>query len=107
MSKAHEPTDESRQRVKDLSAFGIRQESIASQLGITKPTLEKYYREELDHGLDEANAKVANTLYAMATSGQHPAATFFWLKTRAKWRETDKDGSEDKQEICFTNDLAD
>jgi hypothetical protein len=26
----------------------------------------------------------------MAISGQHPAATFFWLKTRAGWRETDR-----------------
>jgi len=91
MSLAHEPTNESRAIVSNLAAFGIRQESIARQLGISKPTLEKYYREELEHGLDDANAKVANTLFSMAVSGEHPAATFFWLKTRAGWRETDRD----------------
>lgn len=107
MSLPHEPTDETRLIVSNLSAFGIRQEAIAKKIGISVPTLLKNYRDELDHGLDNANAQVANTLFQMATSGQHPAATFFWLKTRAKWRETDKDDSDGKEEICFTNDLAD
>ena len=106
MSLAHEPTNESRAIVSNLAAFGIRQESIARQLGISKPTLEKYYREELEHGLDDANAKVANTLFSMAISGEHPAATFFWLKTRAGWRETDRD--ENKQTVViFKNDVND
>jgi hypothetical protein len=30
---------------------------------------------------------VAQTLYNMAISGQHPIATLFWLKSRAGWTE--------------------
>jgi hypothetical protein len=75
-------------------------------IGISVPTLEKYYREELDTGLDIANAKVAETLFEMATSGKVPSATYFWLKTRAKWRETDKSDEDTSNEVCFTNDLA-
>jgi hypothetical protein len=48
------------------------------------------FRDELDKAAIEANAKVAQTCYQMAISGQHPAATFFWLKTRAGWREIDR-----------------
>jgi hypothetical protein len=106
MSRPHEPNELSRQRVKDLSAFGIRQESIAKMVGVSVPTLEKYYRDELDTGLDEANAQVANTLFQMAISGQSPSSTFFWLKTRGGWRETDKSDNNGKEEVCFTNDLA-
>ena len=35
----------------------------------------------------EANYKVAQTLYQMATSGECPAATIFWAKTRNHLRE--------------------
>jgi hypothetical protein len=35
----------------------------------------------------EANAQVAQSLYQQATSGKKTAATIFWLKTRAGWRE--------------------
>jgi hypothetical protein len=50
-------------------------------------SLRKHFRKELDRGAIEATAKVGQTLYQMATSGKHPAATIFWLKTRAGWRE--------------------
>ena len=106
MSLAHEPSKETRAIVSNLTAFGIRQESIAKKIGISKPTLEKYYSDEIEHGTDNANAEVANTLFRMATSGEHPAATFFWLKTRAGWRETDRD--ENKQTVViFKNDVND
>ena len=74
--------------VKTLSAYGVPQEQIARQVGIrSSKTLRKHFREELDRGMLEANTKVAQTLLKMATSGEHPAATFFWLKNRAGWRE--------------------
>jgi len=82
------PTAEQRRLVKSLSAFGVPQEQIASRIGIrSTKTLRKHYREELDRGTLEANTNVAKTLYQMATSGHHPAATLFWLKSRAGWKE--------------------
>lgn len=83
-----EPTEEQRRRVKSLSAYGIKQEHIAQMMGIRSPkTLRKHFRVELTRGAIEADAQVGQTLYQMATSGKHPAATIFWLKTRAGWRE--------------------
>jgi hypothetical protein len=82
-----EPTDEQRQLVKSLSAFGISQEHIARRLRIRSlKTLRKHYREELDEGVVDANCSVAKTLYKMATSGRHPTASMFWLASRAGWK---------------------
>lgn len=81
------PKPEDKKMVEALAAFGIPRDKIASLIGLNKTTLIKYYRDELDIGLDKANAAVAKTLFAMATSGDCPAATFFWLKTRARWKE--------------------
>ena len=85
---AFNPTDEQRRMVKSMSAVGIQQEQIALVLGCRSPkTLRKHFREELDVGSAQANFKVAKALLTMATSGEHPAATMFWLKCRAGWRE--------------------
>jgi AcrR family transcriptional regulator len=69
---------------------GIPQEDIAAALGISLPTLHKHYRQELDHGMTEANARVVRTAFQQATSGESPAMTMFWLKTRMGWKETQK-----------------
>jgi hypothetical protein len=82
------PTEEQRRTVKSLSAYGIKQEEIAQMVGLrSTKSLRKHFRQELDRGAIEATAQVAQTLYKMATSGKHPAASIFWLKTRAGWRE--------------------
>lgn len=82
------PTEEQRRKVKILSACGTPHEKIAEAMSIRSPkTLRKHFRAELDLGALEANAKVASTLYQMATSGEYPTATMFWLKCRAGWKE--------------------
>jgi hypothetical protein len=82
------PTQAQRDLVRSLVAFGVSQEKIARQIGIrSAKTLRKHFREELDRGELEANANVANAAYKMATSGQHPVITIFWMKCRAGWRE--------------------
>jgi hypothetical protein len=82
------PTNEQRGVVKSMAAVGIPHDAIAMKIGIRSPkTLRKHFRQELDLGVTEANYKVSRILFDMAASGQHPAATFFWLKCRAGWRE--------------------
>ena len=82
------PTNEQRGLVKSMAAMGIQHEHIAWKIGVRSPkTLRKHFREELDLGATEANYKVAKTLFQMATSGEHPAATIFWVKTRNGFRE--------------------
>lgn len=83
----HEPTDEKRRVVDALMAAGIKEDTIARYVGITGKTLRKYYRAELDAGGEFAHARVAMTAFEKAVAGEG-AFTFFWLKTRAGWRET-------------------
>jgi hypothetical protein len=85
--KKHEPTEESRATAKRLSALGVPHEDIASRLKISADTLVKYYQEELDEGRIDANAAIAGTLFSQAKKG-NTAAAIFWLKTRARWKET-------------------
>ena len=84
MTAKHEPTPETRLQVKTLASVGTPQDQIAIVVGITKNTLLKYYRKELDTAMTMANAKVAQSLFQQATAGNTSAA-IFWLKCRAGW----------------------
>ena len=87
--KKYEPTDENKKLVKTLAAVGITFEDIATKLEISSDTLVKYYKKELDDGRIDANASIGQTLFQQAKNG-NTAAAIFWLKTRARWKETDR-----------------
>jgi AraC-like DNA-binding protein len=95
------PSDQQRQLVKSLAAYGIGQEEIARKIGVSSKTLRRHFREELDRGATDANAQVAQTIYKMATSGEFPAASIFWLKCRAGWRQNGRVGREAQQTVPF------
>jgi hypothetical protein len=80
-------TAEQPRTVRAMSGFGVPQEDIATFLDIDPKTLRKHFRLELDHGSIEATAKVAQSLFRMATEGNNVAAAIFWMKARAGWRE--------------------
>jgi hypothetical protein len=83
------PSDDQRRMVKAMAAMGIPQEQVGQLINCRSPkTLRKHFREELDVAASEANFNVAKVLYNLATSGKVPAATMFWLKCRAGWRES-------------------
>ena len=85
--KAFTPSEEQRHLVKVVSSYGVRQEDIATEVGLRSPkTLRKHFRDELDHGRIGANIRVGKTLYEMATSGKHLAATIYWLNRQAGWK---------------------
>jgi hypothetical protein len=82
---------EQRRLVAAMAGFGIPEPQIAGTIGehgIDAKTLRKHFRRELDTGTTKANTAVAQTLYKMASSGHHAAATIFWLRCRAGWKET-------------------
>lgn len=88
MPRSFVPTDEQRRKVRAMAGYGLKQEQIAILIGVASSvTLRKYFREELTRGPIEAKAQVRKTLYKMATSGHHPGATMYWLKSRAGWSE--------------------
>lgn len=102
-SRAHKPTEEKRGAVSTLAAMGMTVEAIAERIGITKPTLYRYYRADLERGKQDANVKTARSLFDMAngrparfddkgnqiTSELKPnvTAAIFWMKCRAGWIE--------------------
>ena len=88
--RAHQPDLTTRRQVEALAGYGVPEPDIAGVVDIDAKTLRKHYRHELDHGHVKANAKVAESLFrkAIGDGSQSVTAAIFWLKTRAKWKET-------------------
>lgn len=84
---AFRPTEEQRRLVRAFAGFGIPQEDIARHVGCEPKMLRRHFRDELDLGAIEATAKVAQSLFQMATTGKNVAAAIFWMEARAGWRE--------------------
>ena len=87
---AHKPDPVTRRQVEAMAAYGIPEADIATVIAIDPKTLRRHYRRELDTGHIKANTKVAENLYRRATGESREAVTaaIFWLKTRARWKET-------------------
>jgi hypothetical protein len=81
------PTEEQRRLVRAMAGYGVPHEDIARVVRCSAPTLRRYFRDDLDVAAIEANARVAQTLFQQATTPGNIAATIFWLKARAGWRE--------------------
>ena len=81
-------TKEDRKLVETLAGYGLPHDDIALLIkdGITRKTLAKHFRRELDAGKAKANAKIAQSLFKQATEGNITAA-IFWAKTQMGWRE--------------------
>jgi hypothetical protein len=88
----HEPTPQLQKKVKQHASLGVTHEDIARLMGISKPTLEKHYRPQLDTAILELNTAVIGKLASAATSREHTGPTItaaiFWAKTRLGWKET-------------------
>jgi hypothetical protein len=85
--RGHKPDPTQRRQVEAMAAYGTPEADIGRVIGVDPKTLRKHYREELDLGETKANAQVAGYLFNAAKNG-NVTAQIFWLKTRAKWRET-------------------
>ena len=81
------PTDEQREQVKAMSSHRVPHRQQAPLIGCAPKTLRKHFREELNIGKIQANAKVAGALYQLALEGNVKAQSF-WLKTVGGWQET-------------------
>ncbi len=84
----HKPDDRTRQIVMTARGMGMEQNKIALLLDINEKTLRKFYRRELDTGVERANLSVATALHKRATSGKDTIASIFWMKARAGWVDT-------------------
>lgn len=105
-AKAHKPTDELRGKVEAYIACGVSEPEIASILKIGLTTLKKHYAREIALGRPLANARVARSLFELATNEKHgPAArvqaSVAWLKMRAGW--TDRSDEAPRVNVTGTN----
>ena len=87
MTGLFEPTQEQRRLARAMAGLGLPQDQIALLLEVDPKTLRKHFRDDLDLGMAEANVKIAQSLFNMATTGGSVAAAIFWMKARAGWRE--------------------
>jgi hypothetical protein len=87
---SHKSDPALRRQVEAMAGYGVAEADIARVIGIDPKTLRKHYRDELDLGHVKANAKVAENLFRKATGEGRESVTaaIFWLKTRARWKET-------------------
>ena len=84
------PTPEERKQVEAMAGYGVPHEQIAVLIGedgIDADTLKKHFKNELVQGKAKANAKVGQTLFQKATSGDTTAA-IWWSKTQMGWKDT-------------------
>lgn len=88
-NQLHEPSDTTRKLVENMARVGIPQEMIGKIMGLTRQTLAKHYRHELDTAEAEMISAVGGALFANAMSG-NVSAQIFIMKTRAGWKETNK-----------------
>ena len=96
-----EPTEEQRRLVRAMAGFGLPQENIAVLIDVDMDMLRARFRHELDRGAAEGIAKVAQTLFQMATVDKNVSAVIFWMKARAGWREKVAVNGEDGSQIVF------
>lgn len=82
-------TADQRALVAELAGYGLTWAQIASALKLNVRTLQRHCQEDYDNGKNIAIGMAAGQLYKKVMSG-HPASIFFYLKTQAGWKETNK-----------------
>lgn len=87
-SPGFNPTMAQAREVAVMSCLGMEPKDIALVLNVEEKLLKLYYSKELKVSANIANAMVARQALNMAMSGRFPDMTKFWLKSRAKWKET-------------------
>ena len=108
------PTKAERKEVAKLISVGITQDQVAMVIrdGITKPTLEKHFRHELDTAMIIAHGKIGGKIFAGAMAGDR-VLLMFYAKTQMGYKETNVfEGNPDapldiKMEINFVNPKGD
>jgi hypothetical protein len=77
-------------KVEAMAGYGLAAADIALVLAMDPAELQSIYQRELETGSIKANLRVSESLYrqALGDGRQAVTASIFWLKTRARWKET-------------------
>lgn len=82
------PKSSQSREVAVMAALGLTPKEISQVINVDEKMLKLYYQKELSVSRSVANAVVARKALEMAVSGRFPDMTKFWLKSQAKWKET-------------------
>ena len=76
-----------RKGVRAAAGYGLDERKISRVVGITRKTLTKHFKEELEQGRDQADAKVVESLYQNCLNGV-AVSQIFWCCNRMpdQWR---------------------
>lgn|SRR3990167_3496427 len=80
-------------RLETMSGLGMNLPDMAAVLGISLASLNrliagsKKISETIERGRGKAAYSVTKTAFQLATNGQVPAMTMFWLKCQKRWKE--------------------
>lgn len=105
MGKKYEKNEEHRKLVEQMSAVGVSQEQIGLILGISVDTISRHYKDEVSTAKTKANARIAGALYQKALKGDN-TCMIFWLKTQARWQETNHLEVTDKRYLIIDKQLT-
>lgn len=95
LTRQYQPTEISRETVRNLAGLGMPMRGIARVLGITIHQLVRCHQADVEHGVDVANKTVAQALYDRATNVDDPksvTAGIFWMRSRGGWRGGEEGG---------------
>ena len=87
------PSEEQIKTIGKLAGIGMNMHQIAAMVGVSKDTLGRRKNDiaELSAAIEKGRAEVLGavmkTAYDLAVTGQCPAMTIFYLKTRGGWSE--------------------
>ena len=87
MSETFDISEEQRKTVRAMAGLGMPLKDIAAYLETDETALRRHMGKELAKAALEANAKVAQALFTMATQDRNVIAAIFWMKARAMWRD--------------------
>lgn len=79
-------SDEQRKQIQLLAGFGLNHQQISNVVDIPARTIQRHCTEELERGVDIANAAVVKSLFTNAISGKE-TSQIWWTKCRLRWRE--------------------
>lgn len=88
------------ENIQVASACGLSPKAIAKEFGLPLEILTTLYKEDLDHGLEVANAKVAKVFFDLAISGEHPQLTKSWMELRGGWTPSSSLQIQDNAEVA-------
>lgn len=105
LTKEH-PNKRDSEQVRVLATMGASPEFIAHEIKLPLTDLLAHYKEDLEKGPEEGNARVAQAFFNMAISEEFPAVTIAWMKMRAHWSDAPPQTSTQEDEELASADAA-